>query len=115
MMQCGNCGQALDPREVGIRHFGAYLAHAEGRCIQLLQFRISEQAREIIDFKAGWQPIETAPKDGTKLLLWDGGDMVVGHWDAPRRGGVWVDTIQAFTISATHWAALPAPPRTPVS
>lgn len=31
-----------------------------------------------------WQPIETAPKDGTKVLLWRSGYPMapVGHWDS---------------------------------
>ncbi len=31
---------------------------------------------------AGWQPIETAPKDGTKILGCDSnGELAVVHWD----------------------------------
>ncbi|MFC4173124.1 hypothetical protein ACFOYU_13805 [Microvirga sp. GCM10011540] len=38
----------------------------------------------------GWQPIETAPKDGTtilgRIMLPDGERTEVLQWDAPREG-----------------------------
>ena len=76
---------------------------------------------------AQWQPIETAPRDGTKILLygqWQGeingmrNDVVaVGAWGGGRsdRGkSGWWDIINtdgyACWIYATHWMPLPAPP-----
>lgn len=63
---------------------------------------------------AWWQPIETAPKDGTWVL--------VGHWYSGR----WVYRLAAFNAAphmqswhdmpgrqvsyATHWQPLPAAP-----
>lgn len=35
------------------------------------------------------KPIETAPKDGTKILLWDGGEFItIGFWNK-KYGGFW--------------------------
>lgn len=62
-----------------------------------------------------WQSIETAPKDGTRLLLFQktSGDfenvqavgwwvpiMDFGYWRVPCAEGLW----------PTHWMPLPAPP-----
>lgn len=68
-----------------------------------------------------WQPIETAPKDGTKVMLWDGDEISAGFWSTslwvtfgnPNIKGGWViyearsDTQE---IRATHWMPLPQPP-----
>lgn len=58
-----------------------------------------------------WQPISTAPRDGTRLLLW------APSWSQPNTGhpyprgwgpmyelGPWLD-------QPTHWMPLPEPPR----
>ena len=73
---------------------------------------------------AGWQPIETAPKDGTDVLLYSPdaiSDAMIGHWvdgfGPPGDGGAWwPDNDSArFPIDAwpTHWQPLPPPPALP--
>lgn len=79
----------------------------------------------------GWQPIETAPRDGTAVLviraIWPG--LPVGHaqecnghntyvaqWWGDKYGGRWVcymDLIQDpdCPIDPTHWMPLPASPK----
>ena len=65
----------------------------------------------------GWQPIETAPKDGGVSVLlyvrnskhWKGEEpatMCVGYW-ADFNGGRWV---HGSIGEPTHWMALPPPP-----
>ncbi len=56
-----------------------------------------------------WQPIETAPKDGTEVILgnWIRKWVLVGYW---HRGGWQVDS---GTVTPTHWQAFPAPPPQP--
>jgi hypothetical protein len=65
-----------------------------------------------------WQPIDSAPKDGTNILLTDGTTVSQGGWlDAAAQG---VDPEAAHTIledwwsvdliSPTHWMPLPASP-----
>jgi len=65
----------------------------------------------------GWQPIETAPKDETEVLLWCGPrEMQLGVWQASpsvEGGGWWMTTAECSTIYPTHWQPLPAPPTTP--
>lgn len=63
------------------------------------------------------QPILSAPKDGSKILLWDGEDWVMGFWDhdswygdhhSARRG----TCLGGRTI--THWMPQPPSPNTAV-
>ena len=52
-------------------------------------------------------PIETAPRDGTWLLLWDGA-FVLGFWSSK---GTWDDGGFHDDMSEiTHWMPLPPPP-----
>lgn len=56
-----------------------------------------------------WQPIATAPRDGTQLWGWDeerGSNPMI--WI----GAEWVITYDDATIRPTHWMPLPAPPAT---
>ena len=75
----------------------------------------------------GWQLIDTAPKDGTAILLWDGRAMYVGvhasfNWDyldpADKNDGYeWMATVCSPyadfrpALVPTHWRPLPPPPR----
>ena len=57
----------------------------------------------------GWQPIETAPKDGAEVLVWCGGSMFiacmeVGRWFFER-------TDHSVKPVPTHWMPLPEPPK----
>lgn len=61
-----------------------------------------------------WQPIETAPRDGTNVLLWTG-DIYLAHeiasWD--WRIEKWVtpdETLEIGSQVPTHWLPLPEPP-----
>ena len=71
-----------------------------------------------------WQPIETAPKDGTVIDLWvKSGCLHGGHREcfAEFRDGCWqserwngMDVVEWLPIEfqATHWMPVPAPPTT---
>jgi len=70
----------------------------------------------------GWRPIETAPKDGSSILLWDGWRMQVCAWDFDdlydREPKHWVYgeaqgeyNVRETFDDATHWMPLPAPPK----
>jgi hypothetical protein len=60
-----------------------------------------------------WRPIETAPEDGTSLLLWQptnyGGYMVVGSYDVMLFQ--WIDDMEGLSMAPTHWRPLPEPPQ----
>lgn len=52
-----------------------------------------------------WEPIETAPKDGTRILLW-AGDATIGEFGANDE---WMISLDA-AVMPTHWMKLPEPP-----
>ena len=78
-----------------------------------------------------WQPIETAPRDGTPILIWqpDGkrnmltvneqGDRVeyddnryaIGYWRVWQKVSKWMwGNRNCSHVSPTHWMPLPKPP-----
>jgi len=82
------------------------------------------------DRAAGWQPIETAPKDGTQVMLTNGAIVAQGWWEheepyireerdiegyymgqAEHDGfDGWLDCEGGMTPDPTHWMPLPPPP-----
>lgn len=63
---------------------------------------------------AQWLPIDTAPKDGTDILLYDGDTMVICRWNERRKE--WVDSwnqteFETDVEPVTHWMPLPEPPK----
>ena len=63
-----------------------------------------------------WQPIETAPKDGTPILMWDGDMIYVISWYVPqntRYPAQWreADGKRYCDYDPTHWMPLPEPPK----
>jgi hypothetical protein len=76
-----------------------------------------------------WQPIETAPKDGTCILVWDGSEIntaewrcandfeVVRHRFLSKTYGWYIPYSEqdeqggAVDVQATHWMPLPEPPQ----
>lgn len=60
-----------------------------------------------------WKPIETAPKDGTRVLGYKARNkanpiLVVKHCN--RFGGRWLVVKGGAIQGLTHWQPLPAPP-----
>lgn len=55
-----------------------------------------------------WQSIDTAPKDGTVLLLHENGRVTMGWFDRDEK--IWFDEFQGRHIEPSHWMALPEPP-----
>lgn len=60
----------------------------------------------------GWLPIETAPKDGTVIMLWINYGHQLGFWN----GRSWDDRDFFDNLGdPSHWQPLPLPPVSPRS
>lgn len=63
-----------------------------------------------------WQPIETAPKDRTEILLYRDGVVYHGWWGKQSSGrNGWIHERGWFPTASlpTHWMPLPPPPLEP--
>ena len=67
-----------------------------------------------------WQPIETAPKDGTRFLISNGVDIGFGFWGSFITRGKsvdgWCEENAGYDGDSgesygTHWMRLPEPPK----
>ena len=57
-----------------------------------------------------WQPIETAPRDGTEVLTWDGLSHQVLHWFDGGHESLWINEEGTPCEDPTHWRPLPKGP-----
>lgn len=92
---------------------------------QILEYRIEELEQELATERdlrkqaedaLKWEPIETAPKDGTRLWLYwpekhpdDRQD--VGWWEKRYTIQRWVDHADTDADPPTHWMWLPEEPK----
>ena len=64
-----------------------------------------------------WQPIETAPRDGTEILLFDADTdptIYVGGYDYDGRYWFYSELLAQDVVgeaTPTHWMPLPEPPK----
>jgi hypothetical protein len=73
------------------------------------------RAEGVARFPEGWQPMATAPKDGSSFLVWSSG---TGRWpriarwcESPRVvGGGWFGFDESQLGVESHWMPLPQPP-----
>ncbi len=80
-------------REAAIRIEGALLSFARG--------------------EVEWQPIETAPRDGTRIYAWTSAWPIarpISWFEGYRERGWWVFDSCTEAVGVTHWQPLPAPP-----
>ena len=84
-----------------------YCQMCEGQNMAEESIERFKSAREV----AGWQPIETAPKDESVLIIANGG-MLLGYFDTVSE--CWKDSASRSLgpddVPVTHWMRLPAPP-----
>ncbi len=61
---------------------------------------------------SAWQPIETAPRDGAKILVWIFERHDIVRWDWQLECWVTPDELLEIGSKApTHWMPLPEPPK----
>ena len=59
-----------------------------------------------------WRPISTAPKDGTAILGWWGGECKIVDWCVVvERWSLTHDGEDMFSPEPTHWMPLPEGPK----
>lgn len=112
-----DCGAWTDRKEgdIGYVHFGSVEA------LRVYTLKIGNQARAAATPQ--WQPIATAPKDGTSVLIWESdSDVPVVAFFHNRRDRWFADTEHYDTNGdacvidklsqelVTHWMPLPAAP-----
>jgi hypothetical protein len=89
-----------------MRNYALVMPATDGRIVQAWAEQLAA-----ISAAEGWRSIESAPTDGTEILLTDGYWKRTGYW-ASRRG-VWsVDTVVPLN-PPTHWCQLRPLPLSP--
>jgi len=76
--------------------------------ISLISAALADAKREA----TAWQPIETAPKDGSKFIAWDRGQgcpLFTAHWNLEE--AQWFTVHERWIGPMTHWMPLPEAPR----
>ena len=59
-----------------------------------------------------WQPIETAPKDGGEVLLWqEGWGVIRGWYSGDDKTWYGPGAHDSEPCRPTHWMPLPRPPK----
>lgn len=107
MRRDGGSAQLLADMLEGLQH-----VEFEGNDVCLLA---PEDRDEIVTAlrAQGWQPIESAPKDGTPILGCNGNWRVTMHWHTIRK--CWADCGPSYSNiphdeQPKFWQSLPAPP-----
>jgi hypothetical protein len=84
---------------------GCWMTHRN--CRTLLALDALARLREA----QTWQPIETAPKDGTEVLAWRGGRRGIVRWhENSSYWDEWHRPTAHCRVEPTHWMPLPRTP-----
>ena len=102
-----------------MHHTSPELSHLDPlmdvRAARLLE-RLDAQAAEVGEPKNGWLPINTAPLDGTAILVWARwknapAGPAIAEWVKGRKEWKHVGEVRSIAAGiVTHWMALPQSP-----
>lgn len=103
--------EAIDALEIAHIHSDDHLFAAEAK-------RTRAELQRFLAERGGWQPIQTAPRDGTHIDLWittgDRGRRYADcAWDRERDAwdfGPTAMVSDAHTARPTHWRPIAGPP-----
>ncbi|WP_079212977.1 hypothetical protein [Brucella pituitosa] len=123
------CNRLLEKLEEGVKAYGLHtdneteLFDIDGATETMLEAAASIRALSSQPVADGWLPIETAPKDGTSIIIWStvyGGTPVIVRWHedtyAKRPIPRWITGDSAYGARSfvdsqpTHWRPLPSSP-----
>ena len=96
---------------------GIFAEAIHERCGLLLRALKQREARvRELEAAQEWQPIETAPKDGTSVLISNGVSVGEAHYEEYAEGWFWAgghstDAVDYKVWTPTHWRPLPPPPK----
>lgn len=94
----------------------AWLDEEAKRCAAQFYDRITRAAALLREARPqpvpGWQPIDTAPQDGTEILASDYDAIEVASWDAWAPGSGWIDR-NGQRLFPAWWQPLPDHPPIP--
>ena len=126
----GFCGELIDPIGEMIASFADepaardanFIAAANPKAILALIRELREARAAVAAEREAWKPIETAPRDGTVILLGSRGGCWIGKWlqiygSGYRPENPWSSLMLNHNhmgekwMQPTHWMPLPQPPR----
>lgn len=91
-----------EPKRYYLDDYGVLIEHPNGEYVLHSDYAAATQ----------WRPIETAPKDGTKILAWyDGQGHLLVHWGYAYGIRGWLDRNGNIEYTPTHWMPFPKPPQ----
>lgn len=97
--------------------FYEYASLDDDALIPMNARQIADVIQKTLDSKTKkmWQPIGTAPKDGSSILAYNNGEMYVTYWtDLVDPDGTCIYGFEHLGIlsnSFTHWKPLPEAPK----
>jgi len=87
------------------------------RVHQMALQKLSETQAELLKLRiatkreSSWQPIETAPRDGTPFLAWEGGCIYKSYWHRTSESFSCIaGQPVAYTPEPSYWMPIPADP-----